>query len=516
MRVYFGKPSATLKPIGRGDKKYVIWGDWLDVEEEEPQSEYYRVNWRLAGGAVQQCRVAKADCRKTPLLEMVFLDVGQGDSCIVSIPDGAGHKILIVDAGAADNTYRFLKWRLRNVDANGAFEAAVITHPDSDHYAGFQDIFEHPEVKFRTIYHNGLVDLGFARGDDRLGERSDRMCVDLYEDRDSLGALLETIPEAKDESYTKLLRTALADPVRFGDIRMASTRHGETAGGRTYLPGFGPGDDREATIEILGPVPDERAGGALALREFGDTPRSRTFSAGKTKNGHSVILKLNYGGLRILFGGDLNRPSEEYLLRHYGEVGDRAPLSSAVAKASERLCADILKCCHHGSADVTDEFLQAVNPFGVVVSSGDQESHVHPRPEVLGLLGKRGRGSRPIILCTEILRSTPESLTLTRREKQEHSNLLRAFAAADEAGARRAAEERIEGFWRRKLRRLVAVYGAINVRTDGQKLIVAFRKEVGGWQIYEYELVTGEWQGAERPRRRRRRREAIASPPPAD
>ena len=65
----------------------------------------------------------------------------------------------------------------------------------------------------------------------------------------------------------------------------------------------------------------------------------------------------------------------------------------------------MMKCCHHGSADVTEEFLEATEPAAYVVSSGDEESHVHPRPDLLGLLGKKGRGIRPLVLCTEILRS---------------------------------------------------------------------------------------------------------------
>ena len=67
-----------------------------------------------------------------------------------------------------------------------------------------------------------------------------------------------------------------------------------------------------------------------------------------------------------------------------------------------------MKCCHHGAADVTDEFIRAVNPLAYVVSSGDEESHAHPRPDLLGRLGKLGRGDAPLILCTEILRSTRE------------------------------------------------------------------------------------------------------------
>jgi hypothetical protein len=61
-----------------------------------------------------------------------------------------------------------------------------------------------------------------------------------------------------------------------------------------------------------------------------------------------------------------------------------------------------------------------------------------------------------------------------------------------------AARKAVETFWKDKLRRLVAVYGAINVRTDGDKLIVAFRKEKKAtgspWHIYEYKIVGGGWE----------------------
>lgn len=44
---------------------------------------------------------------------------------------------------------------------------------------------------------------------------------------------------------------------------------------------------------------------------------------GKTKNGHAVVLKLEYRGVKILLGGDLNTPAEEYLLRHYTGLDPR-------------------------------------------------------------------------------------------------------------------------------------------------------------------------------------------------
>lgn len=502
MRVYYARTSGSLKSTRAGGKaKPVIWGDWLDVEEESPPSSDYIVNWKVREPGtgtigVEKCRVRKSDTQPNALLEMIFLDVGQGDGCVVNIPDGASQRTIIVDAGLSDNTHNFLKWRFRYVDSNAAFEAAVITHPDSDHYKGFQSIFDDERITFNNVFHNGLVERQVDDPDDILGARQGGLCTEIYDTHDKLEAFLSDPDARGPKLYPKLLWTALSEG-RAGQVRMASTATGIVQGGRTYLPGFEPGSG-EATIEILGPVPEDGPAGELALREFGSKPHDGQFDVGKTKNGHSVILKLEYGGLRVIFGGDLNRPSEDYLLRHYGGIDDDAPLADAVDTAKGRLGADILKCCHHGSADVTDEFLEAVHPLGVVVSSGDQESHVHPRPEVLGLLGKKSRGDRPILLCTEILRSTPESLTLSDRENDRHRDLLDDVANAVGDSATAAARKAVEAFWKDKMRRLVAVYGAINVRTDGERLIVGFRKEKKAtgspWHLYEYRIVGDGWE----------------------
>jgi beta-lactamase superfamily II metal-dependent hydrolase len=503
MRVYYGKTSGSLKSTAAGGtSKPVIWGDWLDVEEEAPPSADFIVNWKVRDPqtgsiGIEKCRVKKADTQAQALLEMVFLDVGQGDGCVVNVPDGTRQRTIIVDAGLGDNTHNFLKWRFRYVDSNAAFEAAVITHPDSDHYKGFQSIFDDDRITFRNVFHNGLVEREVERKNDILGARSDGLCTEIYDTHAKLETFLSDPEIRGSKQYPKLLWTALSKG-RAEQVSMAAVGTGTAEDGRTYLPGFALGDGGEATIEILGPVPQPGPGGELALREFGEQPHDGKFDVGKTKNGHSVILRLEYGGLRVIFGGDLNRPSEDYLLRHYGEIDEQAPLADAVEKASARLSADILKCCHHGSADVTDEFLEAVHPIGVVVSSGDQESHVHPRPEVLGLLGKKSRGDRPILLCTEILRSTPESLALSDDEKDKHGALLDDVANAVGSSAVAAARKAVENFWKDKLRRLVTVYGAINVRTDGRKLIVAFRKEKKAtgspWHIYEYKIVDGAWE----------------------
>ena len=502
MRVYYGRKSGTLKSADGATQKYVIWGDWLDVEDEQPVSDHWKVNWKVWDRAKEAVgtialRVKKSDCRSTPLLEMIFLDVGQGDGCILSVPDGTSQKTLIIDAGQFSNMHNFLKWRFRYVDANAKFHAAVITHPDQDHYRGFVPIINDDRISFEHIYHNGLVERKAAKKADIIGARSNGQCTEIFEDRASLDALVSNPAKRGTNAYPNLMWGAVQEPARFPDIRMASTVHGDDHGGRTYLPGFVPAAGK-ASIEILGPVPERAASGALALRTFGVKPHDGKFDVGKTKNGHSIILRLQYGDFTAIFGGDLNRPSEDYLLRKYGEIDDATPLKAALPKAGKRLSADLLKCCHHGSADVTDEFVEAVNPFAFVVSSGDQESHVHPRPDILGLLGKKGRSERPLILCTEILRSTPSSIKLDPGEKKAFDKLLAAYDTAATPKKRGEARTEALAFIDRRTRRLVTEYGAITMRTDGGSMLIAFRKEAtkknaSPWQLFEYEFGSSGW-----------------------
>jgi len=502
MRVYAKEVETVIKSEDGKSKKYVIMGDWLDVEDHPTMPSKYIVNWRTwnartSTAGVKKYLIAKNKCQSDAFLEMIFLDVGQGDGCIVNVPDGNSQQIMIVDAGERSNMHRFLEWRFRYVDGNAKFHAAVITHPDQDHYKGFQYIFADARISFEIVYHNGLMERVAPRGEE-IGVPVAGRC-EIFPTRIDVNAFYSVPGRRGGKQYPKLMWTALQAPTRFGDIRMASTLHGASSGGKTWLPGFTPVADKPS-IEILGPVPDS-SGGTTSLRAFGDAPHDGGFDVGKTKNGHSVILRLAYRNFSVIFGGDLNRPSEDYLLRHYGEIGDGATLSDALAKAKPRLGADLLKCCHHGSADVTDEFLEAVSPFAFVVSSGDEESHVHPRPEILGLLGKKGRGRRPLVLCTEILRSTPESRSLSDGDQEAIDALLEAVKAAETPTERSAARKAVSDFWNARFRRLVNVYGAINIRTDGNRLVVGFRKEAvktgSPWQLYDYRFTGGAWVGKE-------------------
>lgn len=191
------------------------------------------------------------------------------------------------------------------------------------------------------------------------------------------------------------------------------------------VPGYSA--SRDLTIEVLGPVP-RRASGRIDWPWFTDSSH--------TRNGHSLVLKVKYGEHQgkeksLLFGGDLNSESEEYLMEHYGQ--------------DNPFRVDIAKSCHHGSGDFKEEFMELTKPYATVISSGDNESHAHPRADAVGCAGKYSRGRRPLVFSTELARSVQSGGDI--------------------------------------------VYGMINCRTDGDQAVLAQMKESRStydiWDSYE-------------------------------
>jgi len=254
------------------------------------------------------------------------------------------------------------------------------------------------------------------------------------------------------------------------------------------MPGYGEGSP--VRIEVLGPVVETDDDARSLLRWFhGDK--------GQTKNGHSVILRLEYGNVRILLGGDLNTAAEHHLLEQYTGL-PTPPVTpedhlNLVAAGRRHFEVDVAKACHHGSADFSDAFLASIHAAATVVSSGDRESHAHPRSDTLGALGQHGRGWRSLVFSTELARSVPD----------HDSEIRRLLATLDELEKATGEEEREE--LRRKLRdsrkelkkRAVTVYGTISMRTDGEHALMAYKLErdrrygsrLTRWDVYPLERV---------------------------
>lgn len=110
--------------------------------------------------------------------------------------------------------------------------------------------------------------------------------------------------------------------------------------------------------------------------------------------------------------------------------------------------------------------------------------------DALGAIAKSSRGERPLLLSTELARSSREAIKHPAALRLDLKRLAAAIAEAATPEERDRAQARFEAAVAR-LDRSVAVYGAINLRTDGEKVVLAYKLErstpAKGWDIYKLE-----------------------------
>lgn len=484
--VIYKNPNGT-KRKGKSPLQHLIWGDWIRLILNPDNTlvtdgDFVKVHTRGEDGWVH-----KDDIQTNRLLEVAFVDIGQGDGCLLVTPDD---KHMVIDAGEGDNMARYLRWRYGGFETPWEFESAVISHPDADHYGGFEEIFKEDNVTFGTVYHNGIMPQKAAKASASLGAKtssgSPRYLTGLIHDVAELKAFLADTSRWKSKDYPAMLETGLGNG-RFAKFQALSEDD-------NYLPGYD--NNHDFQIKILGPVGKRNSNNKLMLPWL--------INAGKTKNGHSVVLKAQYHNVSILLGGDLNVPAEKHLLQHH--TGSKSfprsdkKISELIEKARKVFQVDIAKSCHHGSSDFSSTFLSAVNPIATVISSGDDEPYSHPRADALGTIGLFSRGERPLIFSTELARSSKELVGHPNILRKELENLNKAIDNAPENTAKeRRAKEKLEKQRKilldKTINRSIAVFGTINLRTDGHKVIIAQKLERPRgkgqkWDIYRLEPNT--------------------------
>ena len=90
-----------------------------------------------------------------------------------------------------------------------------------------------------------------------------------------------------------------------------------------------------------------------------------------TTNDRSIVLRIVYGRVALLFTGDAGAGAERTMIARYGPF----------------LSSQVLKVAHHGSAGATsDEFLSRVRPGVALVSVGRGNRYGHPSPGVIARL----------------------------------------------------------------------------------------------------------------------------------
>ncbi len=386
--VYAGLPETKLrkKPKRKSVVTTVLLGAWLGVIAQRNDG------WIKVRAFGKEGWVHEADETMPDMgLKVFFVDVGQGDGCLVE----TRQKRILVDGGPNQNFKNYLtKWKYKWLLAAGAkvrFDAVFVSHFDADHFAGLTSIVKDPRFEIGAVYHNGI-----ARFHDQKKERLAKYDTDLGRtnahgnpdtDREVLKTSFSTIEDAK-----KLLQES---PGKKG-LMYTFKRFLEAAVDAKDKGRLG--KMKRLTVRD-GHVPGFGANEALSLKILGPVPTSKNGpyrfkwfkDSSHTRNGHSLILRLTFGQRSALLGGDLNTYSENYLLDYYGQ--------------NNPFRVDAAKACHHGASEFTVDFMKAVKPYATVFSSGDNENYAHPRADALGCAGKYSRGARPMVFSTELARS---------------------------------------------------------------------------------------------------------------
>ena len=79
----------------------------------------------------------------TQQLEVHHINVGQGESIYIELPDGSD---MLIDAGKSNQGSTVVNY-LKNQENNIDLEYLIATHPDADHVGGMKQVFEDLNVK---------------------------------------------------------------------------------------------------------------------------------------------------------------------------------------------------------------------------------------------------------------------------------------------------------------------------------------------------------------------------------
>ncbi|HWN10259.1 MAG TPA: ComEC/Rec2 family competence protein [Pyrinomonadaceae bacterium] len=254
-------------------------------------------------------------------LRIDFLDVGQGDSALVTFPDNT---TMLIDGGGAPRLSRELP-----DDEAGAFER------DS------RSIGE--AVVSEYLWWRGLDHIDYL-----FASHADADHIDGLNDvvrNFAVRAILVARTPGRDAEYLKLANTAAAAKVPIYAI--------------------GAGDVlRIGSVEalVLWPIPVRNS----------DAPSA---------NNDSVLLRIKFGDKSILFTGDVESPAEKALVEMHGSLVNFAGQQPS---GLVNLTADVVKVAHHGSkTSSTAAFISATQARLAIIPVGQTSMFGHPHPEVV-------------------------------------------------------------------------------------------------------------------------------------
>ena len=184
------------------------------------------------------------------LMEIHFVDVGQGDAIYIEFPDG---KDMLIDAGDrdSDNTEALINYIDNYGSASDGIDYVMLTHVDADHVGGMDNILAEYDVK--NIY---MPNIGTKEADPERGYWTTQTYKQFYD---------ATYNEGANIKYNE------------GDFTISGN---------------------EWKIDVYAPK-------ATEYDSF-----DKDCDGSKEKNDMSPVMIIEYAGVRTLLSGDLNSKAE--------------------------------------------------------------------------------------------------------------------------------------------------------------------------------------------------------------
>ena len=235
-------------------------------------------------------------------LKISFIDVGQGDSCLIVTPF---NKKILIDGGGSEQNDNYdigeetlIPYLLgRGINK---LDYIIVSHFDSDHVEGLLTVMEKLKVRQVIISKQG-------------------------KDSDNYQKFKEIVKKKK---INVTIVGMTSDSIQRIDI------------------------EKNIYFDIL-------------------WPNNEKFISENVLNNNSIVCKLHYKKISMLFTGDIEEIAEKQILQEY-------------KNNLQLLNSNILKVAHHGSkTSSTQEFIEEVKPKIALIGVGENNKFGHPNDDVI-------------------------------------------------------------------------------------------------------------------------------------
>ena len=326
-------------------------------------------------------------------LTLHFVDVGQGDACIIELPDD---KKIIIDGGKDKEKDKLLSYidevidpadEMKKEKENGGygFDYAVLTHSDEDHCGGLDDVIN--EYGTRVFYrpneaatYQGYADPGKSDLLSGYTEKSTR----AYKNAIAAGYTGETayVSNAKDD-FSSVIKP----------------------------DGIEESDPHYYELNFYTPIKN-------SYKDFND---------------YSPVMILSYQGKNIALSGDAEKVAEAEFVEN-AKSGE-----GKYSIFTDDYTVDVIKLGHHGSrTSSSEDYLETLTTQNsrkdvlAVISCGFGNSYKHPHIETLNRLDEMGFSENNVL-------RTDTNGTIVLAIRQDESGAFMLFHGANTVRVEKAS-----------------------------------------------------------------------------